>query len=64
MFVCLYKKKAFNIYVRKKFILIFKNYQNKLIFIKNTPNEYNIQGTNTMNPNKIGNSTVQQKDIS
>lgn len=31
--------------------------------IKNTPNADKIQGINTINPNKIGNKTVQQKDI-
>lgn len=33
------------------------------MFIKKTPNIYNNEGTNTMNANKIGSSTVQQKDI-
>ena len=32
-------------------------------FIKNTSKENNIKATNTINPNKIGNNTVQQKDI-
>ena len=31
--------------------------------MKNTPNAYNIHGTNTINANSIGNNTVQQKDI-
>lgn len=31
--------------------------------MKNTPNEYSIQGINTINANSIGNNTVQQKDI-
>lgn len=31
--------------------------------MKNTPNMYNNAGTNIINANKIGNNTVQQKDI-
>lgn len=33
------------------------------MFIKYIPNIYNKDGTNTINANKIGNKTVQQKDI-
>ena len=33
------------------------------ITYKKEPKEYNKQGTNTINPNKRGNNTVQQKDI-
>ena len=31
--------------------------------MKNIPNEYNKEGIKIINPNKIGNNTVQQKDI-
>ena len=31
--------------------------------MNNTPNAYNIHGTKNINPNSIGNNTVQQKDI-
>ena len=33
------------------------------MFMKKIPNMYNNDGINIMNANKIGNSTVQQKDI-
>jgi hypothetical protein len=33
------------------------------MLIKNTPKTYNKQGTKKISPNKIGNNTVQQKDI-
>ena len=33
------------------------------MFIKNIPNEYNIDGINIIKANSMGNNTVQQKDI-
>ena len=33
------------------------------MLIKNIPKTYNIQGTKNISPNRIGNNTVQQKDI-
>ena len=33
------------------------------MLIKNTPKTYNKQGTKNISANKIGNNTVQQKDI-
>ena len=33
------------------------------MLIKNTPKTYNKQGTKKISANKIGNNTVQQKDI-
>jgi hypothetical protein len=44
--------------IRVKFI-----YYSKLIFINRILKTYSKQGNTTINANKIGNNTIQQKDI-